>query len=363
MGLRERRHADAEPAQPVRQLDQLAGVRQPARGRRPGGARPLLRVAAQGEHVADPGLAVGAQDVDELLAGVPDARQVAHRAQGRLPGDPPGDGDRRVAGRAAGAVGHRHERRLVRLQVADRGPQLLDAGLVLRRHELERDRPLTSADQLPDAAPVVHAHQSREGRRRLASPHDLVGRQCVPGAAPEGPRRLPRRDGRTGRPARARRRRAARGGPPFGVRWQAVPGGVLLVGLPRVPAGRRGRGRAAARVRGPGAAARQRPGPRRLHGRLGHPAGPAGDAPRVRLGAPGGRLARRPGAVRRRRGHPARRPAALVVRRAAAPLRAARRPGGDRARAVRPVPDRGDHRAVPRRVACRPAAGPTSRPR
>ena len=66
--------------------------------------------------------------------------------------------------------------------------------------------------------------------------------------------------------------------------------------------------------------------------------------------APTRRLARRPRAVRRRGGDPARRPAALLGRRAAAPLRARLGPGRAGARAVRPVPLGGDHRPVPRRL-------------
>ena len=61
-------------------------------------------------------------------------------------------------------------------------------------------------------------------------------------------------------------------------------------------------------------------------------------------------LARRPGAVRRVGGDPARRPAADLVRRAAAPLRPAGRPRGRRPRGLRPHPQRGHHRPVPRRL-------------
>ena len=62
------------------------------------------------------------------------------------------------------------------------------------------------------------------------------------------------------------------------------------------------------------------------------------------------RLGRGPGAVRRGRGHPARRPAAVVGRRAAPPVRLPADPGRARARPLRPVPLRGDHRPVPRRL-------------
>ena len=123
--------------------------------------------------------------------------------------------------------------------------------------------------------------------------------------------------------------------------------------------GRRGRRRARARLRVPRAAPRQCPGARRLHGRLRHASGSPGHPPRVRGRAPGRRLAWRPGAVRRVRGDPARRPAVELVRRAAAPLRAAPGPRRTGARRLRPVPQRGDHRPVPRRV----RAGPGGRRR
>ncbi len=193
--------------------------------------------------------------------------------------------------------------------------------------------------------------------RPLASPYDVVGRLRLPRAGAEDPRRVPGPDGRAARSPRTRRGAAARGGPPLRVRRQAVPRVVLLVGLPGGAAGGGGRGRAAPGLRGPGDAARQRPRPRRLHGRLRHPARAAGHAPPVRLRAPGRRVARGPRAVRRVRGDPARRPAADLVRRAAAPVRVARGPGRGGAPGLRPVPDRGDHGSVPRRFRAGPRSG------
>ena len=108
-----------------------------------------------------------------------------------------------------------------------------------------------------------------------------------------------------------------------------------------------------------GAAARQRPRARRLHGRLRQPPGPAVDAPHLRARAPRRGVARRPGAVRRVRRDPPRRPAAVVVRRAAAPLRAAAGGRGPGPRRLRPVPHRGDRRPVPRRL--RPGPRPRRR--
>ena len=113
------------------------------------------------------GVAVGVQDLDELLAGVAHAREVTHRPQRRLAGDPAGDLDGRVPGAAAGAVGDRHEGRVEGLQVADRLPQLLHACVVLGRHELEGDGALPLANHLADAATasVDHAVQCRESHR------------------------------------------------------------------------------------------------------------------------------------------------------------------------------------------------------
>ena len=101
---------------PAGELDQLAGVGEPALGRGPLRPRALLRVAAQREHVGDAGLGERVEDRLELLAGVADAGQVAHRHHRGLARDPPGDVDGRVAGAAAGAVRHGDEGRLVGLQ-------------------------------------------------------------------------------------------------------------------------------------------------------------------------------------------------------------------------------------------------------
>ena len=79
--------------------------------------------------------------------------------------------------------------------------------------------------------------------------------------------------------------------------------------------------------------------------------------------APRARLVRQRRAVRRLRRDPARRPAAELVRRAAAHLRAARRAGARRAGLLRPDPQRGGHRPVPRRLRPGPRRRPTSTPR
>ena len=140
------------------------------------GVRPVRRVAAQGEDVADPGRGVRREDRGQLVAGVADAGEVGHRGHRGLARDPAGHPDGRVAGAAAGAVGDRDERRAVRLQGADRAPELLLAGLVLGREELERERPLTLADQVPDTSHAIpsHARSLGFGAARPASVHWLV---------------------------------------------------------------------------------------------------------------------------------------------------------------------------------------------
>ena len=143
VALGERRHTDPEVAARARQLDQLDRVGEPAVGRRPLRPRSVAGVAAQQHHVLDALGGVRVEDPLELLAGVADTGQVRHRGQRGLPGDPAGDADRLVAGAAAGAVGHRDEGGPVRLERADRRPELLLARLVAGREELEGERALT----------------------------------------------------------------------------------------------------------------------------------------------------------------------------------------------------------------------------
>src|SRR3546814_2055074 len=80
-----------------------------------------------------------------------------------------GDRHGRVARGPAGAIGHRHERRPIGLQVTNRLPQLLLAGLVLGREELEGEGTLPLPDQRPDAAPRFDVHRSEEHMSELQS--------------------------------------------------------------------------------------------------------------------------------------------------------------------------------------------------
>ena len=110
--LREARGADREVVVGADQLDQLARVAQAAVGR-----HPLLRVhaggrvAAQREHVLDPGVAHAVQRRAQLVDGRADAGEVRHRLQAVVGLDARDDVDRLAAlgGRAAGAVGDRDE--------------------------------------------------------------------------------------------------------------------------------------------------------------------------------------------------------------------------------------------------------------
>ena len=81
------------------QPDQLLGVRQPVGVLDPLGLRIPRRIAAQREHVADPGGGEAADDAAQLGDRVVDGRQVADRRERGVDGDPLGDAEGAVAGR------------------------------------------------------------------------------------------------------------------------------------------------------------------------------------------------------------------------------------------------------------------------
>ena len=95
--LGEARRADRELGVLVAdQLDQLARVAQPALGRGPLRLA-LRRVAAQREHVLDPGVAHPVQRRAQLLGRRVDAREVRHRLQAEVLLDAGDDVDRLLA--------------------------------------------------------------------------------------------------------------------------------------------------------------------------------------------------------------------------------------------------------------------------
>ena len=85
-----------------------------------------------------PGVVVARHDLGQLVAGVRRAREVRHRGERRVAVDARDDVVRHLAGRAAGAVRDRHERRVQRLELAHRLLELQLGRGRLRREELER---------------------------------------------------------------------------------------------------------------------------------------------------------------------------------------------------------------------------------
>ena len=156
---------------------------------------------------------------------------------------------------------------------------------------------------------------------------DHLGRGRLPRRHPAGARRVPRRDGDPARPlgpdaSRCSTRRAA------GLRRQTVPRRLLLLGIPRRAARRR---RTSTPCSGPAPPSSCcTPAPWSTTTTWTPPTPGAAGPPRTAAFEAehrARRLARRPRAVRRVRGDPARRPAAQLGRRAAAPLRAPGRTG------------------------------------
>src|SRR5207302_7475544 len=82
--------------------------------------------------------------------GVPDDGEMSHRRERGLGGNPFRDADGRLARGSAGAVGDRDERRVQRLELADRLPEMAFALRRLRGEELERERSLAAGEQIAD---------------------------------------------------------------------------------------------------------------------------------------------------------------------------------------------------------------------
>ena len=138
MHLGERGGAHAELVAAGDQRDELGGPAQ-AVGVRCPLLLPARRIAAQRQHVVDPGPGDLVQHLPQPVHRLAHAAQVRHRLDAQLLLDPLGDLDRPLAGRPAGAVGHRDE---VGLQAPQRAQRLAQGALALGRlgrEELERE--------------------------------------------------------------------------------------------------------------------------------------------------------------------------------------------------------------------------------
>ena len=298
----------------------------------------------------------------QLVGGVAHAGEVCHRQHRGLAGDPFGDRDGAVARRTAGAVGHRDERRPQRLELADRAPQHLLAGLVLGREELERERPAALPKQVADAHALPPGSRHGAEDTGLRSPDDRAARRMGRRVGPERFRDdiestlqdVRAHAGRLARPARSRRAAPGRARPHQHLAAASASGprsaGGATTPSPSRDAAERRRSRCCAPARRWSCCT---PAPWSTTTTWTPPTyAAAGRPPTARSSSSTASTAGRPnaGAVRRLRRDPARRPPAQLVRRAAAHLRPARRAGARGARLLRPHPQRGRRRPVPRRL-------------
>ena len=140
---------------------QIGGIGIAARMRRVLGADAAGGIAAQRHDMAHACRLVAARDLVDLRLGRLHAGQVRGRHQRRLAGEPRHGRVRALARRAAGAIGHRHEPGLQRLEPPDRRPQRLLHLLRLGREELEGDVDVAVAEQAAAALlGAVHLKQS-----------------------------------------------------------------------------------------------------------------------------------------------------------------------------------------------------------
>ena len=341
VALGEGRDADAEVAALADQRDQLDGVGEPALGRRPRRAGPSGGSPRSAMTCCDARVGVGRRGSRSSSARVcPTQVRCATGSSEVSRAIRPVMRDGRVAGAAAGAVGHRDERRPVGLQGADRLPQLLLAGLVLGREELERERALAAAR----AARACSVRVPWSWRTSLGSGGAAPVRGSV--AACLGSHRERRRVGPRRRSATGSRRRSTPSStsrPSGWRRWAPTPRGWSPRRARRSPAAS-GSGRRSATGATSPSPRRRRPTTTRWSGPAPRwscctPApwsttttwtpptpGAAGRRPtaRSRREHRARRLARRPRAVRRRRARSCSATCcSSLVRRAAAPLRAA----------------------------------------
>ena len=146
--------------------DELLGVLEGVPGTVVIGHRPR-RIAAQGQDVLDARIGIAVEDGRELLARVADARQVRDGRQPGLALDPHDQVVSPLARRAAGAVGHRHERGPERLELGDRLEEIVGGPVGLGREELEAE------GRGPGLEDVLDMH----GRRRDPSACRASARQ------------------------------------------------------------------------------------------------------------------------------------------------------------------------------------------
>jgi len=125
------------------------------------------RIAAQREHVVDPGHAQALEDLVQIVDGRVDAGQVGDRLDVELTPDPDDQVDGAGAHRPAGAVGDRHEGRLELAQVGDRLEELTNAVVSLRGEEFEREDGLPASFQDGVEAHGEHHATVRECLRRM----------------------------------------------------------------------------------------------------------------------------------------------------------------------------------------------------
>ena len=183
MPFGERAHAHAEITRGPDQPDQVLRVFQALRMPDPLGVGVARGVTAQRQHVAHADGRVRADHAPQFGHGVVHRREVPHRGERRLRGDPAGHPDGPVPGRTARPVGDRDERGMQRLQLPDRPPQPPLGVLGLGRHELERVRLTARGQQVTDGWRTVQDPGWHVPR--LVGSRPDAARRAWPGPRPE----------------------------------------------------------------------------------------------------------------------------------------------------------------------------------
>ena len=135
------------------------------------------RVAAQGEHVLEPGIGEAVEDDGDLVAGMADAGEMRHGLEPVIALDARDDLDRLLARRAAGPVGHRDEAGFERVQVVDGAHEAALACLALGRKELEREHRPRLAEEVADTHNRVSLE---EGRSRATECETMASEPVSP---------------------------------------------------------------------------------------------------------------------------------------------------------------------------------------